>query len=43
MTQMLSFKKKDKCMLKDLMNEIGMAIEDILDTIQVNQQMNRIL
>jgi hypothetical protein len=26
--------KKDKCILKDLMNETGMAAEDILDTLQ---------
>jgi hypothetical protein len=26
--------KKDKCILKDLMNETGMAVEDILDTLQ---------
>ncbi|CAF1143595.1 unnamed protein product [Rotaria sp. Silwood1] len=28
------YKKKDKCILKDLMNEIGMTADDIIDTLQ---------
>jgi hypothetical protein len=27
-------KKQQKCVLKDLMNETGMAVDDILDTLQ---------
>ena len=28
------YKKKDQCTLKDLMNETGMAMDDIIDTLQ---------
>jgi hypothetical protein len=34
--QLLNYyhKKKQKCVLKDLMNQTGMAIDDIIDTLQ---------
>ncbi|CAF4773509.1 unnamed protein product, partial [Rotaria sp. Silwood2] len=28
------YKSKDKCILSDLMNETGMTIDDIIDTLQ---------